>query len=372
MYKEEHIEWAEDILCKLKEKMPGVTKRTINKIPYTTTDGRFDDLSESNPNWWTNGFWGGMMWQMYHATGEEIYKEAALINEDKLDGSLSDFKGLDHDNGFKWLPTSAAHLKVEYSEKSLNRVRLAADNLAGRFNCKGNFIRAWNDENGNNAGWAIVDCLMNLPLLYRAWENTNDPRYLHVATSHADMALKYILREDGSVNHIVVFDPLTGEFIESRGGQGMKDGSSWTRGQAWGLYGFTLSFIHTKEERYLKAAERIADYFIKNIPESGLIPVDFLQPKEISWQDSTAAAIAACGLLELSKASGNEGFEDAAFRLLSALERENVCWDPDRDELTEKCTAAYNDDRHEFTIIYGDYFFIEAVLKLAGKELFIW
>ena len=187
--------------------------------------------------------------------------------------------------------------------------------------------------------------------------------------------MRCFVREDGSVNHILRFDPETGELIESLGGQGYGVGSSWTRGQSWGLYGFTLSYLHTKDERYLNTARRIAHYFIANIPESGFIPVDFRQPAEVTWEDSTAAAIAACGLIELSKAvGGRDGdvYLRAALRLLKPLDEQRCSWDPETDQLLEKCTAAYHDEQHEFTIIYGDYYFLEAVMKLTGKELFIW
>ena len=171
-----------------------------------------------------------------------------------------------------------------------------------------------------------------------------------------------------------VFDPYTGEYLHSLGGQGYGHGSSWTRGQAWAIYGFALSFRHTKEKRYLDTAVKVADYFISCIPQSGLIPVDFCQPKEPAYEDSTAAAIAACGLLEIAghlKEAGDK-YKEAALQLLKALYDCRVNWDENADQLLEKCTAAYHDKEHEFTIIYGDYYFIEAIWKLMGKELPIW
>lgn len=136
-----------------------------------------------------------------------------------------------------------------------------------------------------------------------------------------------------------------------------------------------MSYLHTKDEAYLDTAERIANYFIANIPEDGLIPVDFRQPQEPAYQDSTAAAIAACGLIELAKLrEGRQGkvYLDAALKLLYALTEHSTNWNEDEDNLLEKCTAAYHDREHEFSIIYGDYYFLEALMKLAGKDLFIW
>ena len=141
------------------------------------------------------------------------------------------------------------------------------------------------------------------------------------------------------------------------------------------MYGFMLSYIHTKEERYLATAKKVADYFIANIPDSKLIPVDFRQPPMPAYEDSTAAAIVSCGLLELAKCVPEEEratYEDAALEMLKALADKRCNWDENVDNLVEKCTAAYHDADHEFSIIYGDYYFIEAIWKLMGKELFIW
>ena len=368
--------WANEVSEKIKKKVRIVAQRSRDKIPYTTVDGVFDDWRKKDICWWTNGFWGGMMWQLYHATKDPLYRQNAEDNEAWLDENLMTARGMDHDSGFKWMPTAVADYRMTGSEASKNRALLAAGDLAGRFNPAGRFIRAWNDGgDGGKAGWAIIDCMMNLPLLYWAWEETNDPRFYHIATMHADTAETYFLRSDGSVNHIVEFNPLTGEYVQSFGGQGYGTGSSWTRGQAWALYGFTLSYLHTKERRYLEDALRVAHYFIANIPESGLIPVDFRQPADCAWEDSTAAAIAACGLLEIEKCvPENEKrlFGGAALRLLRALEEKRCNWDENCDNILEKCTAAYHHKEHEFSIIYGDYYFIEAIWKLTGQELFLW
>ena len=336
---EEQKKWAEDTLGRVERKLAKVSERSAAKIPYSTVRGVHDDRS-GDIGWWTNGFWGGMMWQMYRLTGEEKYRQIAEDNEKKLDACFLDYGKLDHDNGFKWLPTAVADYRLTKSEASKNRGLLAAGNLAGRYNSKGCFIRAWNDwGDEDHRGWAIIDCMMNLPLLYWASEETGDPRFRQIAVSHANTAMRAFVRGDGSVNHIVGFDPETGEKVTSYGGQGYGTGSSWTRGQSWGLYGFTLSYLHTKDEAYLDTA------------------------------------IAACGLIELAKLrEGRQGkvYLDAALKLLYALTEHSTNWNEDEDNLLEKCTAAYHDREHEFSIIYGDYYFLEALMKLAGKDLFIW
>lgn len=368
--------WIKDASEKIKQKLLVVAQRNQHKIPYATKTAVFDDYTNQNICWWTNGFWGGILWQLYHATKEDIYKKVAIENEEKLDQNLMNPYGMDHDSGFKWLPTAVANYRMTGNEKSKQRGLLAADHLAGRFNPAGNFIRAWNDNgDGSNAGIAIIDCMMNLPLLYWAYDMTKDPRYLTVAMRHADTTIKYFIREDGSVIHIGKFDPLTGEFLGSLGGQGYQEGSSWTRGQAWAIYGFTLSYLHTKQVRYLESAIKIANNFIKHIPQTHLIPVDFDQPNSCMWEDSTAAAIASCGLLtlaEVTKKEEQETYQKAAETLLKTLYEKRCSWSLDVDPILQKCTAAYHDEDHEFAIIYGDYFFIEAIYKLTNQELFIW
>lgn len=375
---EQQTKWAQETLERVSHKLEKVSERSKDKIPYTTVNGIHDDWSGGDKiGWWTNGFWGGMMWQMYALTGKEFYKEIAENNEKKLDADLMDYDKLDHDNGFKWLPTAVANYRMTGNKASRNRGLLAASNLAGRYNSAGRFIRAWNnwDQENDRTGWAIIDCMMNLPLLYWASEELKDPRFTQIATSHADTARDCFVRGDGSVNHIVSFDPINGGMIESFGGQGYGVGSSWTRGQSWGLYGFVLSYLHTKDASYLETAQRIANYFMANIPQSGLIPVDFRQPADVAWEDSTAAAIAACGLIELAKLTeGRQSglYLNSALKMLTALTEKSFNWNEDEDNLLTKCTAAYHDKEHEFSIIYGDYYFLEALMKLVGRELFIW
>lgn len=384
--------WAVSVAEKIKKKYPEIVRRNKGKIPYSAVNGTFDDLTNQSIGWWTNGFYGGMLWQLYHATGDQEYREAAQELEDKLDAVLMDYNSMDHDSGFRFLTTAVADFRITGKETSKNRGLLAAANLAGRFNPQGNFIRAWNDENGNNAGWAIIDCMMNLPLLYWASDITKDDRFYHVAVRHANTAMKYFIRENGSARHIVEFDSKSGDFIQDFGGQGYEKGSSWTRGQAWALYGFILSYIYTGDINYLDTARRVATYFISNIPDNGLIPVDFCQPADCTLEDSSASAIAASGLILLAQvlsgqkelAGGHKNpftqtaseeagkAENAAFKLLMALDENRCSWGSDRDELLEKCTAAFHDEKHEFPIIYGDYYFIEAIFRLTGEELFIW
>ena len=372
--------WSE-IADRIIRKEEKVAARNKGRIPYTAKNHVFDDRSaKKDICWWTNGFYGGMMWQLYNATGNVLFKESAEKHEEQMDTAFLNYNGMDHDAGFRWLPTSVANYRLFAGEESKNRGLLAAVSLAGRFNLNGNFIRAWNDwgDDRDTTGWAIIDCMMNLPLLYWASQELGDPRFKEIAIAHADTAQDYFIREDGSVRHIVGFDPVTGEFDREYGGQGYGEGSSWTRGQTWALYGFTLSYIHTGDRNYLETAMKVADRFCDRIPKDGLIPVDFDQPAQPAYIDSTAAAIASCGLITLSKELEKAGdaksdrYMKAAEKMLSALDEMDCDYDPEHDELLTRCSASYHDKDHEFPIIYGDYYYIEAIWKLTDKELFIW
>lgn len=159
------------------------------------------------------------------------------------------FDALSHDVGFQFLLSAGAAYKLTGNMEMERHTRHAASLLQGRYNPNG-FLRAWNPQ--GREGWAIVDCMMNLPLLYWASKQTEDPRFAQVAKIHADTTMKHFVRSDGSCNHIVIFDPDTGEALETPGGQGYAPGSSWSRGQAWALYGFVLSYLWTREARYMK------------------------------------------------------------------------------------------------------------------------
>ncbi len=384
MLKEQDMVWLNAIVSKIKTKMEWVSEKSKEKIPYTTVQGTHDDKSDRSQkfsiddgiNWWCNGFWGGMLWLMYHETGEERYARIARISEGKMDQCFEEYYGLHHDVGFMYLPTAVADYRLTKNPEARKRGLHAASILAGRFNPVGRFIRAWNDlpeGSDDTRGWVIIDSMFNIPLLYWASEETGDPRFKHMAMMHADTVMENFVREDGSVRHIVEFDPYTGEYVKDYGGQGYAQGSSWTRGQTWGLYGFLMSYRHTGKKEYLDTAVKIASYFMENIPEDSIIPVDFRQPPTPNWCDDTAAAIAACGLLEIAKeVPERDLYVNAACKLLQALDAAHCDYSRESDCFLTKCTGAYHSSDHEFNIIYGDYYFMEAIFKLKGNDIFLW
>lgn len=378
-------EWVGEALEKVREKMQWVSEKNRDKIPYTTgADGSYDDRSDESRswgmdnglNWWTNGFWGGIMWLLYQDTGEERYQEIARISERKLEKCFDQYYGLHHDVGFMYLPTAVADYRLTGNEEGRRIGMHAANLLAGRFNPVGKFIRAWNqNEDNDTRGWAIIDCLLNLSLLYWASEESGDPRFRQIAMMHADTVLANFVRPDGSVCHIVEFDPESGRMVKSYGGQGYGDGSSWTRGQGWAVYGFANSYTHTGKKEYLEAARKVADYCIANLPESGIIPVDFRQPQEPAWEDSCAACVIACGLLEVARHvsdSEKEKYENAAVKILRAIAENRADWTENCDAIVQNCTGAYHSPEHHFTMVYADYYFIEGLYKLAGIGRLLW
>ena len=226
-------EWLDQTYDKLLIKMKAECERIGIMIPYTTgKDGKYYDVATTpgmGMDYWTNGFWPGMLWQMYEATSDEVYRKTAVDVEDRLNEALVEFEKLHHDVGFMYLPSAVANYRKTGDKEARRRGLAAASALASRYNLDGKFIRAWNDDmlpavdlfgGGDLRGWMIIDCMMNIPLLYWASEETGDPRFKKIAINHAKTAQQYIVRPDGSCNHIVGFDPETGEYVSNPGGQG--------------------------------------------------------------------------------------------------------------------------------------------------------
>jgi len=361
---------------KLAAKVKATCARTGSTIPYVPHDGRYIDLkTPTGIYWWTNGFWSGMLWQMFNATGDEEFKTAAIGIEKRMDGALEGFLGLHHDVGFQWLHTAVANYRLTSCEDARRRGLHAAFLLAGRYNPAGKFIRAWNKE---HTGWSIVDTMMNLPLLYWAGKELDDPRFAYIANSHADTCMATTLRPDGSCNHIVDLCPHTGELLDNPGGQGYGSGSSWSRGNSWALYGFALCYHYTGEQRFLDAAKRVAHYFVANLAISDWLPlVDFRAPAEPVCYDSSAGMVAVCGLLEIAEhvpELEKAFYTQSAYKILAACEKRFANWDNDTDGMMYGGIGAYHkrDICYDTALIYGDYFFTEAVLRLTGKSFRIW
>ena len=166
---EENKKWIDETWEKLDQKLSRLAVKSRYKIPYTTKDGEHDNRAE-NILWWTNGFWGGLMWQMYVGTGKDCYKITAKESEKMLDKAFENMENWHHDVGFMWHLTSGCNYRLTGNIASKNRNLIAAMSLMSRYNVDGNYIRCWNGyRNGENvAGWTIIDSMMNIPILYWA------------------------------------------------------------------------------------------------------------------------------------------------------------------------------------------------------------
>lgn len=369
--------WIDEAWEQTAKKIARTSRRIGATFPHITKDGKYD---AGPAQWWTSGFWPGLLWLMYRETGDEKLREYAASCEEQMDPVLHGFDNLSHDIGFMWSLSAVAQYKLTGNEESKRRGLIAASHLAGRFNLKGNFIRAWKDnKTENRAGWAIIDCTMNLPILYWASETMNDPRFKYIAMAHADTVLREFVREDGSVRHIVCFNPENGEVVEVKGGQGYSPDSAWSRGNAWALHGLALSYMYTKEQRYLDAVKRVAHFFVSALPENHVPFWDFRAPKDQQdCVDTSAAACAASGLLEIANwVPEHEAslYRNAAEKIVKSLYENYGAWDNEEEEgLVTHGTIYRNSDRYpdHVPIIYGDFFFVEALTKLKGKKEVLW
>ena len=376
-------EWIDSTWVKIDKKLSKTAVKSRNKLPYTTINGVHDDKKEVEVDWWTNGFWGGLMWLMYQETGNEEYRKTAERSEELLDEALKVYKKLHHDVGFMWHLTSGANYRITGNEPSCTRNLLAAASLFSRYNISGDYIRAWNEPMGeiDSAGFSIIDCLMNLSLLYWASEEIGDDRYKKIAMRHMDMTLREHIRQDGSVNHIVNHEVDKVGVQNVLAGQGYSQTSCWSRGLAWAVYGSIISYIHAGKAEYLEAAKKTADYFIEHCKKTDYLPViDFMAPETPVYYDSTAGVCAACGMLEIAKCvSEEEGkrYTEEAIHIIKACDQHFCNYEENEDALVLMGSERYPSLEEykrgvHIPIIYGDFFFVEAMLKLKGNEFFIW
>lgn len=251
---------------------------------------------------WTNGFWTGEIWLAYEHCKDENLKEAAMIQIEDFLHRIDHKIAVDHhDMGFLYSLSCVAGYKLIGSESGREAAIKAAQQLISRFHEKGEFIQAWGTLGASENYRLIIDCLLNLPLLYWASEETGDSKYHEIAKKHICTTMANVIREDYSTWHTFFFNKETGEPDHGATCQGYRDGSAWARGQAWGIYGTALAYRYTKNEEYLDIFRNVTKYYLEHLPED-LIPywdlefTDGEQPR-----DSSSASIAACGILEMAK-----------------------------------------------------------------------
>ena len=333
---------------------------------------------------WTCGFWPGEVWLSYERTGDEAFKKTAMTLVASFDHRIRHKIEVDHhDMGFLYSPSCVAAHKLTGAAAARDAAILAADQLISRFQPKGQFIQAWGEMGAPENYRYIIDCLLNLPLLYWASEVTGDAKYADIAHRHITTCLANSFRPDGSTYHTFFMNP---DGTPSHGAtcQGYRDDSFWARGQAWGVYGSVLSYRYTRNPEYLDTFRRALEFYLTRLPDD-LVPywdMIFTSGSE-EPRDSSSAAIVACGLLEAVKWVGAEegaGYEKLARQMLASLVQHYAVTDrkPGGGQLlhgTYSKKSPYNTCTPEGVdecTSWGDYFYMEALTRLTKDWQLYW
>lgn len=338
---------------------PGVAiyPRSINKEGALWT---------SNYKWWCSGFYPGSMWYVYEYTGDEKIKELALEYQAGLEPLR--FRKDDHDIGFQLMCSYGNCLRLTEDQTCVPVLIDGANSLASRFDPEVGCTRSWSF--GKWSFPVIVDNMMNMELLLKAAELGGSDSLKNVALAHARTTMKNHFREDKSCFHLVDYNPETGEVVGKQTVQGLADDSAWARGQAWGLYGFTMVYRFCKEQDILDHAIAIAEYLLPRLPEDGVPFWDYDSaeiPNDV--RDASAAAIMASGLIELSQyvdAEKAERYVATAEKMLRTLASEEyLCAEgEDYGFLLKHSTGNKNTDSEvDVPLTYADYYFLEALIR---------
>ncbi len=325
------------------------------KVVVTYNDGTIKTANIQN---WVSGFLPATLWLLYDFSHDEQIKEYAEILTRRQEGVKNYART--HDLGFMvYCPFGNAYrITQELYYKDV--IKQAAATLATRFTPAVGAIRSWDTgrkSNRENDYMVIIDNMMNLEML--EWCG-----YHSIARKHADTTLKNQFREDGSAYHILVYNENTGKIVETRSGQGESTTSAWARGQSWGLYGFTMMYRMSGDERYLQQAERIANYLISRL-EGDYIP-NWDYDSAIKQKDSSAGAIMASALLELYSITHNKSYRRIAECQLKALISDEYMAKQGENGyfiLKHGVGNLPGNSEIDVPLSYGDYYFVEAALR---------
>jgi rhamnogalacturonyl hydrolase YesR len=333
-----------------------------------------DNLITSDSGWWCSGFYPGTLLYLDEAVGAtELKQEAISFLEDlKREQSNTDT----HDLGFMMYCSFGNANRLEPNQDYENILMNSAKSLITRYNDTVQAIRSWNSEPWNDAGEGdlvvIIDNMMNLELLFWATEHSKDSLYYDIAINHAETTLENHFREDNSSYHQLIYDEQTGNVKSKITRQGFSDSSAWARGQAWGLYGYTVMYRVTKDQKYLDQANRIADFILThpNLPEDKIPYWDFNAPKiPNAKRDSSAAAIIASALLELETYVEGEKADNyqknAETILINLLSPEYFASDKENGGFLLKHGVGHSPANSEVDVplTYGDYYLVEAMMR---------
>ena len=361
-----------DALAKIDQMIPTFT----DKFPsHNSTNNVYK--AEGNTGGWNTGFWTGMLWHAYEMSGEEKYKTVASGQIRSYYDRIVNKVNVDHhDMGFLYTPSCVAADKLTDNQMARNAAILAADQLASRYHEKGEFIQAWGKMGVENNYRLIVDCLMNIPLLFWASEVTGDKSYAEIATKHYNTTISVAYREDGSTFHTYYFDPKTGKPTKGVTAQGVSDDSAWARGQAWGAYGPLLTYKYTEDASALSLFKSTTNYFLNHLPS------DYVAYWDLSFtdganepRDSSSVAIALCAMLEGIKYMDKDDplrqiYVNASKRIMNSLidnyTTKNI---PEANGLLLHGTYSKpGGNGIDEMLIWGDYFYMEALHRMLDPE----
>lgn len=318
---------------------------------------------------WTNGFWTGMLWLAYEWTKEKNFLDRAMENIDSFQTRLDDHFVLDHhDIGFLYSLSAGASYKITGNEHCKQEVIQAADVLLARFQEKGEFIQAWGTYGDPQEYRLIIDSLLNLPLLFAATQLSGEPRYAEAASKHYQTVRKTVIKNDATTFHTYYFDPETGQPSHGATHQGNSDQSIWARGQSWAILGLPLNESYLHSQPFPENYPQIVEVFLAHLP-ADLVPYwDFdFNDQHPAEKDSSALAIAACGLLEAEKMGAYPDAQKIAKGMLYQLgEQYAASQVPENEGLLLHGVYAHAEGKGiDEPNLWGDYFYLEGLIRLA-------
>ena len=352
----------------------GEGKYDYTMMPRNILDGKTWNCRKAKPEEWCSGFWPGVLWMAYKASGDGDIRQAAEGYTKALD-FVATRQAYDHDLGFitinSWLKGIEA-LGDKAPQHYRRTALAAADSLATLYNPKVGTILSWprhvKDYGGHNT---IMDNMINLELLFWASRNGGSPLLHDIAVSHAVTTMKHHFRPDGSCYHVAVYDTLTGDFLRGQTHQGYSDYSMWARGQSWAIYGYAMVYKYTRDPLFLAFAQKVTDIYLKRLQETSddLIPrwdMDDLRPD--APKDASAACVVASALLDLGDFIGGvhgKYYREMAIKMLAQLSTGRYLSNNVNSSFLLHSTGHHPAGSEiDASIIYADYYYIEAIGKL--------
>lgn len=346
------------------------------------TPATFDNIYPKMDNTeWTNGFWTGELWLGYEYTNEEAMKQLAQANDRSFLDRVKRRIELDHhDLGFLYTPSCMAEYKLLHTPEAKEASILAADKLIERYQEVGGFIQAWGELGKPEHYRLIIDCLLNIQLLFWASEQTGDPKYAQMATQHFYTSANNVIRDDASAFHTFYFDPKTGEPVKGVTRQGYSDDSAWARGQAWGIYGIPLTYRFVKDEDCFGLFKGMTNYFLNRLPKDHVSYWDLIFGDGSGHsRDSSATATAVCGIHEMLKHlpevdSDKLTYKYAMHAMLRSLidNYANREIKPGRPLLLHGVYSWHSGKGVDEGNIWGDYYYLEALIRFYKDWELYW